>query len=208
VPTPQPVDTASILIAKFDDRGTADTSDDLMLDGASFNVYLDNGNGTFEPGDKLVFGPATTTDGLLDTDPLEAGSYWIVESVVPAGFTGSDPILVDLNTDDSVTCIWDALGKISCEENVGNVANLSWTIVLVANTPIAETPTPTGAVGGAVGTPGPGITLPPTDTLSPGPSAPAGDGWRLILLAMAGLMSAALLVRPARVVVRRDGDLR
>ena len=181
-----------------------------MLDGASFNVYLDNGNGTFEPGDKLVFGPATTTDGLLDTDKLEAGSYWIVESVVPAGFTGSDPILVDLNTDDSVTCIWDALGKISCEENVGDVANLSWTIVLVANSPIAETPTPTGAVGGAVGTPAPHVTLPPTDTLSPGPSAPAGDGWRLILLAMAGLMSAALLVTPtrARVVVRRDDDLR
>ena len=48
------------------------------------------------------------------------------------------------------------------------------------------------------------MTLPPTDTLTAGPIAPAGDGWRLILLAMAGLMAAALLVTPARVVVRKD----
>ena len=69
--------------------------------------------------------------------------------------------------------------------------------------------TPTGGVGGATGTPGvPGVTLPPTDTLSGGPDALAGDGWRLILLAMAGLMAAALLVTPATVVVRKDDKRR
>jgi hypothetical protein len=191
---------ASILIAKFDTRGTADTDDDLMLDGASFEVYLDDGDETFDAGDELVFGPATTEDGLLDTDLLEAGQYWIVESVVPSGFTGSDPILVELNTDSSVSCVWDAEGLIECEENVGNVDDLSWTIVLVDNAPI-----PTGGVGGATGTPGaPGVTLPPTDTLSDTPSAPNGDGWRLILLAMAGLMAAALMLTPAKVVVRKE----
>ena len=152
--TPTPDVTASILIAKFDTRGTADTDDDLMLDGASFEVYLDDGDETFDAGDELVFGPATTKDGLLDTDRLEAGQYWIVELVVPTGFTGSDPILVDLNTDSSATCVWDAEGLIECEENVGNVDDLSWTIVLVDNTPIASTPAPTGGVGGATGTPG------------------------------------------------------
>jgi hypothetical protein len=209
-PTPQPSEdvTASILIAKFDTRGTADTDDDVMLDGASFEVYLDDGDEAFDEGDELVFGPATSEEGLLDTDQLEAGSYWIVEAVVPAGFTGSDPILVELNTDSSATCVWDALGLIECVENVGNVDDLSWTIVLVDNAPEA-TPSPTGGVGGATGTPGvPGVTLPPTDTLTSGTSAPAGDGWRLILLAMAGLMAAGLLVTPARVVVRKDDTRR
>jgi hypothetical protein len=207
-PTPQPRETASILIAKFDTRGTADTNDDVMLDGASFEVYLDDGDQVFDDGDTLVFGATATVDGLLDTDQLEAGKYWIVEAVVPAGFTGSDPILVELNTDSSVTCIWDAVGLVECQDNPEDVEGLSWTIVLVDNTPIAETPTPTGGVGGATGTPNVGVTLPPTDTLSAGPIAPAGDGWRLILLAMAGLMAAALLVTPARVVVRRDDDRR
>ncbi len=142
---------------------------------------------------------------MLDTDQLDAGWYWIVEAVVPAGFVGSDPILVELNTDASVTCVWDAEGLIGCEDNTGNVEDLSWTIVLVDNSPVEETPTPTGGVGGATGTPGaPGITLPPTDTLSGGTDALAGDGWRLILLAMAGLMAAALLLTPATVVVRKD----
>ena len=47
----------------------------------------------------LVFGPETAAGGLLDTDLLDEGMYWIVESTVPAGFEGSDPILVELNTD-------------------------------------------------------------------------------------------------------------
>jgi hypothetical protein len=174
-----------------------------MLDGASFSVYSDNGNQVFDNGDELAFGPATTDQGLLDTPQIRPGWYWIVETVVPEGYVGSDPILVELNTDASITCIWDAAGLIECDDNVGNVKELSWTIVLVDNAPIG--PAPTGAVGGATGTPGaPSVTLPPTDTLSSGTTAPAGDGWRLILLAMAGLLSAGLLVTPAPVVVRRN----
>ena len=208
-PTPQPSEdvTASILIAKVDNNGTADPDDDVLLDGASFEVYLDDGDQAFDAGDELVFGPAETVDGMIDTDQLEAGWYWIVEAVVPAGFTGSDPILVELNTDSSVICVWDASGELECFENGDiDVEGLSWTIVLVDNSPIEATPAPTGGVGGATGTPG--VTLPPTDTLTGGPIAPAGDGWRLILLAMAGLMAAALLMTPARVVVRKDDTRR
>ena len=171
---------------------------------APFAEYLGK-----ELGMKVQFTPvvdyAATVEGLLDTDQLEPGWYWIVEAVVPAGFVGSDPILVELNTDASVTCAWDALGLIECEDNTGDVTELSWTIVLVDNSPVEETPAPTGGVGGATGTPGlPGITLPPTDTLSDGPDVLAGDGWRLILLAMAGLMAAALLLTPATAVVHRE----
>ena len=204
-PTEAPGDVmASILIAKFDTRGTNNPNDDLMLDGASFEVYRDDGDETFDAGDELVVAEAPTDGGLLDTDLLDAGWYWIVESIVPDGYVGSDPTLVELNTDDKITCIWDAAGLIECEDNVGNVRELSWTIVLVDNAPIGEAPT--GAVGSATGRPGgaAGITLPPTDTLSGGTSVPAGDGWRLILLAMAGLIAAALLMTPATAVVRRN----
>ncbi len=216
-PTPTPTATplpseavqASILIAKYDNKGTASVDDDVALDGASFEVYLDDGDGSFDAtSDTLAFGPATTVGGLLDTDPLDEGSYWIVETVVPAGYTGSDPILVDLNIDSAVTCVWDAQGLVECIDNDGDVDGLSWTIVEVENTPAQATGTPaptvapSGEVEGATGTPN--ITLPPTDTALGGPAAPGGGGWRLVLLAMAGLLAAALLLTPAGVVIRKD----
>ena len=53
--------------------------------------------------------------------------------------------------------------------------------------------TPTGDVGGATATPA--ITPPPTD-LGQTSIAPANDSWRLILLAMAGLLASVLIVTP------------
>jgi hypothetical protein len=197
--TPEPTEgiQASILIAKYDNKGTESLDDDTALDGASFEVWLDDGDEVFETDDDtLVFGPATTTGGLLDTDPLAEGWYWIVEVVVPTGFTGSDPILVQLNLDSTETCVWDATGLVDCVANDGEVDGLSWTIVEVENTP------PDGGVQPATGTPA--ITLPPTDTLTGSTSAPAGDGWRLILLAMAGLIAVTLMLTPAGAVVRKD----
>ncbi len=94
-PTPTPAPTeepteASILIAKVDNNGTADPGDDVALDGASFAVYLDDGDAVFDADvDSLVFGPAPTTDAMIDTDLLAPGDYWIVEAVVPAGYTGT-----------------------------------------------------------------------------------------------------------------------
>ena len=211
-PTPTPAPTeqpreASILIAKLDNNGTATQDDDVLLDGAKFEVWLDDGDGIFDGGaDTLVFGPADAADGLLDTDVLPGGMYWIVETVVPAGFTGSDPILVELNVDPSKVCIWDATGLLECVPN--DQESLSLTIVIVDNTPEA-TPAPTGGVGGATGTPKPKVTLPPTDTIDGiHSSAPAGDGWRLVLLGMAAMLAAALLLTPARVVVRKDDRIR
>ena len=118
--------------------------------------------------DELVFGPAPATGGMLDTDLLDEGDYWIVESTVPDGFVGSDPILVELNLDPSKTCIWYSDGLIECEPNEDE-EDLSLTIVIVDNTPEGEPPT--GGVGGAVGTPRPRATLPATDTLVLSPLA-------------------------------------
>jgi hypothetical protein len=205
-PTPTPAPTeqpreASILIAKIDDNGTADPNDDVLLDGASFEVWADDGDNSFDKNqDTKVYGPVEASDGLLDTDVLPGGKYWIVETVVPSGFVGSDPILVELNLDPSKTCIWDRSGLVSCEPNQGG-EGLSLTVVIVDNSPVQ----PTGGVGGATGTPKPHVTLPPTDTADVlTPSAPAGDGWRLILLGLAGMLAAALLLTPARIVVRQE----
>jgi hypothetical protein len=214
-PTPTPAPTeeprqASILIAKVDNKGTADSEDDEALDGASFEVWADDGDEVFETDqDELAFGPDTTSGGMVDTDLLDGGMYWIVETIVPAGFIGADPILVELNIDPSVTCAWDFGGLIGCEQNQGDVSELSWTIVIVDNTPEGDTPEtpPTGGVGGAVGTPR--ATLPTTDTLDgAGSTAPAGESWRLVLLTMAAFLTAALVLTPARAAVRRDDRIR
>jgi hypothetical protein len=143
---------------------------------------------------------------MIDTDLLAPGEYWIVEAVVPTGFIGTDPMLVELNTDPAVSCIWDYTGFVDCVPNQGDVEGLSWTIVIVDNTPIVASPSPSGGVEGATGTPGaPGITLPPTDTLG-STSAPAGDSWRLVLLGMAGIVAAALLLTPARAARKDDAE--
>ena len=54
----------------------------------------------------------------------------------------------------------------------------------------------------ATGTPG--STLPPTDALTGTGGGSAGDGWRVALLAIAGLLAGALLLTPARAVIRRE----
>jgi hypothetical protein len=61
-------------------------------------------------------------------------------------------------------------------------------------------------VGGATATPGntPDPTLPSTSTLDEAGATVTPEGWRAVLLAMAGILAVGLLLTPARVVVRRD----
>jgi hypothetical protein len=68
------------------------------------------------------------------------------------------------------------------------------------------TGTPTGGVGGATGTPDP--TLPATDTLDGAATGSTGNGLRIVLLALAGLLAAALVLTPARAAVRKEDDPR
>ncbi len=76
------------------------------------------------------------------------------------------------------------------------------------DTPPTDTPptaTPTGEVNPATGTPAGSVapTLPPTDLSGGTGDGPTGDAWRLVLLALAGVLAAALLLTPASAVVRR-----
>ena len=62
-------------------------------------------------------------------------------------------------------------------------------------TPIpTPTPTPAQPTGGV---------LPATDSLSGGTPSPANDSWRLILLAMAGILATTLLLTPTVSVAKR-----
>jgi hypothetical protein len=72
-------------------------------------------------------------------------------------------------------------------------------------TRVDPTPKPTGDVGPSSGkTNPPHATLPATDTIDSVSSAPASDSWRIILLAMAGLLTAALMLTPARAARKQD----
>ncbi len=200
-----PTPVGAIEIFKIDNKGTATFEDDEFLGGASFEIYLDDGDSVFEPAqDTLAGGPAEAIDGLLTFDNLAGGSYWIVETVVPTGFVGSDPILIDLNLDASLVCLWDSTGSLGCDAGEGPSD-----VVFVDNTPEgaptptgselpaeSERPTPTGGVGGVVGTPN--VTPPTTDALSDATSLTSGS-WRIVLASLAGLIVLALVfTQPSR----------
>ena len=64
------------------------------------------------------------------------------------------------------------------------------------------TAAPTGSVEAATATPA--RTLPSTSTIDGSVNGPMNDGWRVVLLALAGVLAAALLLTPATAVVRKD----
>ena len=71
------------------------------------------------------------------------------------------------------------------------------------NQPEKETSTPSGGVEGATGTPK--LTPPSTDAFGAGAaSTPANDTWRLMLIAMAGLLATILVLTPATKKARKE----
>ena len=48
------------------------------------------------------------------------------------------------------------------------------------------------------------VTLPPTDTISGGTSAPTGNGLQVVMLAMAGILGGTLLLTPATKRTKRQ----
>jgi uncharacterized repeat protein (TIGR01451 family) len=216
-PEPTPDGTGMMVIFKLDDMGTEDIFDDFFLDGAWFAIYLDDGDGTFEDGeDTLVAEAAEALGGFLETDFFPAGSYWIVESTVPDGYIGMDPILIELNVNPNLVCFWD-LGVMECEE-VMESDGLAYTGVVAMNTPIGgpapsadpsasvdPTATPTGTVGGVVGTPR--LTLPPTDVVDGETTTTTSPIGLLAVMALLGGIAAIAVIKtpaPARRRSRSD----
>ncbi len=73
----------------------------------------------------------------------------------------------------------------------------------VSAPPSQEVSAPPSGDGGVLGeTATPKVTLPPTDALG-GTSGPSSDSWRMLLIAMAGLLATILVVTPSRSARRR-----
>jgi hypothetical protein len=78
----------SVAVHKEDDAGNA-------MDGVTFTLHLDDSGA---PGDPTSYScvtglPADPNDGTGDCtiEGVPAGTYWIVESNVPSGYTAADP---------------------------------------------------------------------------------------------------------------------
>ncbi len=89
-------------------NGLQDDGPGAGLNGVTVRLYLDDGDGVFEPGgdDVLVDTQVTSGDGGYLFDMLHAGDYWVDvdESTVPAGLTlttGVDPMPVTVNYGDA-----------------------------------------------------------------------------------------------------------
>ncbi len=68
--------------------------------------------------------------------------------------------------------------------------------------PVETESIPDGSVEAETGTPEEQVTPPSTDTLTPS-STPSNDGWQLVLIALAALLSTALILTPASRKARR-----
>jgi hypothetical protein len=68
--------------------------------------------------------------------------------------------------------------------------------------PVESESIPDGSVEAETGTPEEQVTPPSTDTLTPS-STPSNNGWQLVLIALAALLSTALILTPASRKARR-----
>ena len=131
------------------------------------------------PGDSVI-----SADG---TYPMAPGDY------VAVGRVGGEVV-----TDEVPFTIDECPVEPTPTPTATPTATPTGEVIDATGTP-GPTATPTGEVLPATGTPT--TTLPPTDTLGSATPPAANDGWRLILLAMAGLLAATLLLTPAQSVV-------
>jgi uncharacterized surface anchored protein len=71
-----------------------DAVDDEPLAGAEFDLVLDDGDGTYEPGDDAVVDSCTTgADGTCTIGDLDFGTYFWVETAAPSGYElPEDPV--------------------------------------------------------------------------------------------------------------------
>ncbi len=76
------------MIVKVNDAGTPEFTDDSLLSGATFELRLDDGDGTYEPvaDDAPVIASSVSEFGFA-AFPSQAvfGNYWISEAAAPAG---------------------------------------------------------------------------------------------------------------------------
>jgi hypothetical protein len=125
------------VIVKVDDNGTPEFSDDSLLDGALFELRLDDGDAAYEPqtDDAPIVASATSEFGFAHFDPpTEFGRYWVTEAAAPPGFDVAPPLLIPYEAaNEQQNCVVSE-GQVHCVPD----DDLSGGLVLafVANSPL------------------------------------------------------------------------
>ncbi len=96
-----------------DDNGDGQFDNEPVLANVTVNLYLDDGDGVFEPGGDDTLVDTTTTDGsgLYNFDSLDAGDYFVevdtADTDIPAGssLTGDPDEVGTCSTCDGVTLV-------------------------------------------------------------------------------------------------------
>ncbi len=163
-PTEDPGSEEPLIVGKVDDNGTpGDSSDDTLLPGATFALYLDDGDGVFEPeGDDAPRLDAISSDnGFHVFRPSAPGSYWVVEVEAPPGFDTEAPRLVDYlvaHTFDNCVVFDDQEVCVPDDDPDGG-----YVLVAVGDSPTGGvaplTPPPTDVAVSPAGAPVDGLTL-------------------------------------------------
>ncbi len=168
-----------MIIAKLDDRATADRADDQLLPGATFDVRPDDGDGVYEPtgDDGPPLDAVELGTGFVIFKPNATGRYWVAEVVAPDGFDTAAPIMVDyavpIPPENCVVIEGDRRCRVD-EDGTGG-----FVIVVVRNSPIGGL-APADAV----------MTPPPTDTVG---TETTGSRWFVPVLAGAIALVVGLL---------------
>jgi hypothetical protein len=201
---------------------------------ARFDFSVQAGNGSWHLSD-ATFLPAKVCetdvnadangDGVISADVcievshyaldgVAEGSVTITETAAPSGFRFGSIEFTPMSGDDATLVSVDAAsGTIvldtTADDGTTGAAEAGPHVVMVhvynfANA-TAPSQSPTGGVEAATGTPS--ITPPATDVRA-ATSGPSNDGWRLVLLALVGLVTLALVLTPKPLRVPRGGRRR
>jgi hypothetical protein len=186
-------------VAKWLDLdGDLSTTDDIVpAPGWTFNVDIENG--TTDPAQGVTaldpeFPVALTS---FDIVPGADGATVDVSEVLQTDFTFVDAVCYALDDGDQtpqgirIQALADEVAGARGTVGDGAVTNVP---ISTGETVICEFVNTSGGVEAETATPR--ITPPPTATL-PESGTPGGDSWRIVLLAIAGLLGTLLLLTPA-----------
>jgi hypothetical protein len=197
-PTPTPAPEARLVVVKaLDIDGDIATDDWEPGAGWTFDVAI--ANGTID-----------ATSGVTDSEggvefaivPGADGATVDVAEVLQADYTFLDAVCLPLEEANPVALRVQALADdVPGARGTVSAGAVSDVAVADGETVYCLFVNTTGGVSPATATPK--VTPPPTDAL-PVSGTPGGDGWRLALLGLAGLLAVVLLLTPATpVTVRR-----
>lgn len=194
-PPPPPDEVAELVVLKWLDLDSdpLTTNDIVPASGWQFDVTVAGGTATPSSGTTVI------DDGGTPADPADDVAY--VKFEIGLGGDGTEVSVTEVIQEDYT--LLDAFCRdLETKAARGTLGDGEVTDVEINadETVVCEFTNTSGGEAGATATPN--VTLPPTDATPIG-GTPAGDGWRLALLAVAGILATLLLLTPAPAKARR-----